>query len=50
VDAQTSETGDGAVPGQTVTLKRIGDHIAERIRYRLRKAALVPAANLSTMC
>jgi hypothetical protein len=28
-----TETGDGAVPGQTVTLKRIDDHTVERISY-----------------
>src|SRR5215472_12293043 len=28
-----TETGDGAVPGQTVTMKRIDDHTIERISY-----------------
>ena len=28
-----TETGDGAVPGQTVTLKRIDNHTVERISY-----------------
>src|SRR5947207_12192368 len=28
-----TETGDGAVPGQTVTMKRIDNHIVERISY-----------------
>jgi hypothetical protein len=28
-----TETGDGAVPGQTVTLKRIGNRTVERITY-----------------
>src|SRR5262252_5187397 len=28
-----TETGDGAVPGQTVTLKRIDDHTVERISF-----------------
>lgn len=28
-----TETGDGAVPGQTVTMKRIDDHTVERISY-----------------
>jgi hypothetical protein len=28
-----TETGDGAVPGQTVTLKRIDNHTVERITY-----------------
>jgi hypothetical protein len=28
-----TETGDGAVPGQTVTVKRIDNHTVERISY-----------------
>jgi hypothetical protein len=28
-----TETGDGAVPGQTVTMKRVDDHTVERISY-----------------
>jgi hypothetical protein len=28
-----TETGAGAVPGQTVTVKRIDDHTAERVAY-----------------
>jgi len=36
-----TETGDGAVPGQTVTLKRIDNHTVERIRYMKGKKLVI---------
>ena len=32
-ESPRTETGDGAVPGQTVTLKRIDNHTVERISF-----------------
>ena len=36
-----TETGDGAVPGQTVTLKRVDNHTVERISYLKGKKLVV---------
>ena len=36
-----TETGDGAVPGQTITLKRIDNHTVERITYLKGKKLII---------
>lgn len=36
-----TETGDGAVPGQTVTVKRIDNHTVERISYLKGKKLII---------
>jgi hypothetical protein len=42
-----TETGDGAVPGQTVTLKRIDNHTVERITYLKGKKLVIEKWEIS---
>jgi hypothetical protein len=42
-----TETGDGAVAGQTVTLKRINDHTVERISYLKGKKLVIEKWEIS---
>jgi hypothetical protein len=42
-----TETGDGAVPGQTVTLKRIDNHTVERITYMKGKKLVIEKWEIS---
>src|SRR5215510_503273 len=42
-----TETGDGAVPGQTVTLKRIDNRIVERISYLSGKKLVIEKWEIS---
>ena len=42
-----TETGDGAVPGQTVTVKRIDNHTVERISYLKGKKLIVEKWEIS---
>ena len=42
-----TETGDGAVPGQTVTLKRIDNHTVERISYLKSKKLVIEKWEIS---
>lgn len=42
-----TETGDGAVPGQTVTVKRIDDHTVERISYLKGKKLVIEKWDIS---
>ena len=42
-----TETGDGAVPGQTVTLKRIDNHTVERISYLKGKKLVIEKWEIS---
>jgi len=42
-----TETGDGAVPGQTVTLKRIDNHAVERITYLKGKKLVIEKWEIS---
>jgi hypothetical protein len=42
-----TETGDGAVPGQTVTLKRVDNHTVERISYLKGKKLVVEKWDIS---
>jgi hypothetical protein len=42
-----TETGDGAVPGQTVTVKRIDNHTVERISYLKGKKLVVEKWEIS---
>jgi len=43
-----TETGAGAVPGQTVTLKRIDNRIAERVTYLKGKKLIIEKWEIST--
>jgi len=43
-----TETGDGAVPGQTVTLKRVDNHTVERISYLKGKKLVVEKWEISS--
>ena len=42
-----TETGDGAVPGQTVTLKKIDNHTVERISYLKGKKLVIEKWEIS---
>jgi hypothetical protein len=42
-----TETGDGAVPGQTVTLKRVDNHTVERISYLKGKKLVIEKWEIS---
>ena len=42
-----TETGDGAVPGQTVTMKQIGDRTVERISYLKGKKLVIEKWEIS---
>jgi hypothetical protein len=42
-----TETGDGAVPGQTVTLKRIDNHTVERISFLKGKKLVIEKWEIS---
>ena len=42
-----TETGDGAVPGQTVTLKRIDNHTVERISFLKSKKLVIEKWEIS---
>jgi hypothetical protein len=42
-----TETGDGAVPGQTVTLKRVDNHTVERISYMKGKKLVIEKWEIS---
>src|SRR5262245_30750110 len=42
-----TETGDGAVPGQTVTLKRVNNHTVERITYLKGKKLVIEKWEIS---
>jgi hypothetical protein len=42
-----TETGDGAVPGQTITLKKIDNHTVERISYLKGKKLVIEKWEIS---
>jgi hypothetical protein len=42
-----TETGDGAVPGQTITMKRIDNHTVERIAYLNGKKLVIEKWDIS---
>jgi hypothetical protein len=42
-----TETGDGAVPGQTVTIKRVDNHTVERISYLKGKKLVIEKWEIS---
>jgi hypothetical protein len=42
-----TETGDGAVPGQTVTLKRVDNHTVERISFLKGKKLVIEKWEIS---
>jgi hypothetical protein len=42
-----TETGDGAVPGQTVTLKKVDNHTVERISYLKGKKLVIEKWEIS---
>ena len=42
-----TETGDGAVPGQTVTMKRVDNHTVERITYMKGKKLVIEKWDIS---